>query len=521
MSLIGDMLRRGDATTPTPEVRPKPSNMNRVKGKNERLRDVKNSYDAAALSRRSQHWRTAALSLDANSEIAQANSILRGIARDLVRNNSYASRAKSIIGNNVVGAGIIPRIQSPARIKKIINQHFDTTAIDADGLHNLYGLQSLAMKAVVESGEVLIRRRPRRVEDGLPLPFQIQVMESDYLDSGRDAVLANGGMIINGIEFDAIGRRVAYWIFPYHPGSVLTGSNIVLASQRVDAANIAHIFRMDRPGQMRGVTWFAPVITRLRDFADFSDAQLVRQKIAACFAAFVTKQDGGINLEEATPYPVDTFEPGMIEYLRDGESVTFANPPSTADYQSYTSVTLHEIAAGLGITYEAMAGDLSQVNFSSARMGWLEFQRNIDSWRWLMLIPQFLDRLETWTNESISATNGLVSNVKMTWTPPRREMIDPTNEIASSKAAIRSGLTSRSEEIRRFGFDPEELDAEIAADNDRVDQLKLIFETDTRLTTEQGQLQGKAVPKPPAPKAPAPAQAEPAPPNNPNTSSGN
>ncbi len=476
-----------------------------------RLREVRNLYEAAAAGRRTQHWRSSAM--DANSEIEVASQKVRQIARDMVRNNAFASRAKAVISNNTVGAGIVPRIEGVAqRTKKLILNHLETTDIDADGRTNLYGLQALVMGAVVESGEVLIRRRLRTALDGYALPFQLQVLESDYLDSSRDGPVQNGNLIVNGIEFDAVGRRVAYWIFPHHPGSTHYALGRGATSNRIDAANILHVYRVDRPGQMRGMSWFAPVVLRARDFADLTDAQLVRQKIAACFAAFIKTAEGYEgDIESGQTYPAESFEPGMIERLRPEEDITFATPPTTSDFTQFSNVTLHEIAVGMGITYEALTSDLSQVNFSSARMGWLEFQRNIDAWRWLMLMPQMMDGIARWTNEALSLATGSSSRAQFTWTPPRREYIDPTAEVKASRDAIRAGLTTRSEEIRKLGYDPAAIDEENAADNVRADEMGLIYESDPRVMTDAGQLQGApaakqakmSAPKPQPQQAPA------------------
>lgn len=452
-----------------------------------RVREAKNLYEAASNGRRTQHWR--ASTLDANAEVGAAIDKLRAVSRDMVRNNPYAARAKMVIAHNIVGPGIIARVEGVGkRAKDLLRQHFETTDIDADGRHNIYGLQSLAMATVVEAGEVIIRRRVRRSEDGYALPFQLQILEPDYIDTTKHGALENGNYVIQGIEFNAFGQRVAYWLHQYHPGSDLTPRfQSSAASQRVSADFVAHIYRVDRPGQARGVSWFAPVILRMRDFADFTDAQLVRQKIAACFSAFITTSEGFTGTPDGnSDYPVETFEPGMIERLREGESVSFANPPSTQDFGPYSQVTLREIASGLGITYEALTGDLTGVNYSSGRMGWLEFQRNIDSWRWLMLIPQMLDRVALWAGDALGTVTGTSVRPRFAWTPPRREMIDPVVELEASTAAIRAGLTSRSEEIRRLGYDPMEVEREIADDNARADSMSLTFDSDPRKTQKNG-----------------------------------
>src|SRR3990170_8310261 len=100
------------------------------------------------------------------------------------------------------------------------------------------------MRTVVEAGEGLVRKRLRLPEDGLAIPFQIQVLEPDYLDTTKTAVkLPNKGWITGGVEFDAIGRRAAYWLFPEHPGSE---RSTTITSQRVPAESVLHVYRQDR-----------------------------------------------------------------------------------------------------------------------------------------------------------------------------------------------------------------------------------------------------------------------------------
>jgi lambda family phage portal protein len=352
------------------------------------------------------------------------------------------------------------------------------------------------MSTVVEAGEVLIRMRPRRSEDKFALPFQLQILEPDFLDTSVDGVQSNGNVAIQGVEFSAIGRRIAYYIFDQHPGSTTPNLSIRTRGVRVSADYVAHIFRVDRPGQVRGISWFAPVLLRLRDFADHVDAKLMQQKIAACFAGFITTEtpDDSANLPEVseTGFPIESFEPGMIERLKGGEDVKFASPPPTEGFDAYSKVTLREIAAGLNVTYEALTGDLTGVNYSSGRMGWLEYQRSIDTWRWNMLIPQMLDPLENWIQQAVILATSSTEPFKLAWTPPRREMIDPDTELKAANTAIRTGLSSRSEEIRSLGREPAAVDQEIADDNKRADGLGLVLDSDPRKITANGMNQGKA-----------------------------
>lgn len=136
---------------------------------------------------------------------------------------------------------------------------------DADGQLNIYGLQELAAREMVESGEVLIRKRLRRPEDGLAVPLQLQIMESDQLDGSKVSMNGNN-RIINGVEVNIIGRRTAYWMFEDHPGSLLPGAGLLatLQSKPVPADQIIHFYRKERT-QMRGTPWGSAVIRSLCD----------------------------------------------------------------------------------------------------------------------------------------------------------------------------------------------------------------------------------------------------------------
>jgi len=341
-------------------------------------------YEGAKLGRRTDGWVTAGTG--ANTEIGPALVRLRDRSRDLVRNNPYAAKAVQAVVSNLVGTGILPRARSD---DTALNDHTDklwarfAEACDADDLTDFSGLQALIVRAMVESGECLLRIRERRIEEGLPVPLQLQLLEPDHLDTTKTGELANGGFVVQGVEFDALGRRRAYWLYPVHPGEVATFRKASLSSRPVPATSVLHLFDRLRPGQVRGVPWFAPVILKLRDLDDYDDAELVRKKIEACFAAFVTGSEDEETLgsagTDADGGRVENFEPGMIEYLAPGKDVKFASPTHAGGYAEYMRVQLHAIAAGVGLTYELLTGDLSQVNYSSIRAGLIEFRRRMEA----------------------------------------------------------------------------------------------------------------------------------------------
>jgi lambda family phage portal protein len=191
------------------------------------------SYEGARVGRRTEGWVVAGTSV--NAEIGTALSRLRDRSRDLVRNNAYAAKAVQAVVSNLVGTGILPRARSgdPA-----INEMADklwarfAESCDADGLTDFSGLQALIVRAMAESGECPVRIRERRIEDGLAVPLQLQVLEPDHLDTAKTGDLANGGFVVQGVEFDPLGRRRAYWMFPVHPGEVAMFRRVSLTRSR-------------------------------------------------------------------------------------------------------------------------------------------------------------------------------------------------------------------------------------------------------------------------------------------------
>ena len=442
-------------------------------------------YEGASKSKRLSGWRTGFG--DANTQIAASMTELRERARDLRRNNAYAHKGIGLISNNVVGKGIKTIIQGPNQ--EFLQREWDKwtkgSLCDYDGRLNLAGIQRLLMDSTVESGEVLIRKRIVNGE----FPIQYQVLESDFLSTSElDGKTQSGNTVIQGVEFNGSGKRVGYHLYETHPGSIVT-TVTSLRTNLIPADQVMHIFRQERPGQVRGVTWLAPIMIRLKDLDDFEDAQLMRQKIAALFTAFVHDINAEVECEDTSDFG-DMLEPGIIEELPPGKTVTFANPPSVENYKEFTSSVLHSIAAGLGVSYESLTGDLSEVNFSSARMGWLEMNRNIQTWRESLLIHQFLNVV---VQDFISMMElrgiRIADTVKFNHIPPKREMIDPTKEIPASLEAIRGGLTTLSKEIAATGEDPETIIEQWAKDQETQEKLGLILKSNPKYTTDNGKMQ--------------------------------
>lgn len=447
-------------------------------------------YEGAAKGRRTASWKSPGTS-GTTAAVGQL-STLRNRSRDLTRNSGWAKKALRTIENNVVGTGIVPRILSEdTKLRDEILDRFnawgvDSAECDVRGKHNLYGLQRLAMRTVAESGAALIRKRPRRLEDGLSVPLQLEVLEPDYIDTSRLEPTRPGHQVIEGVEIDALERVVGYWLYRSHPGDWgLATKALVRATESrfVPASELLHIFDEERAGAMHGIPFPHAAIIRLKAIEDADGAQLERIKIAACFVALVHDIDASrvgeaADTEEEAP---ETVEPGMYWNLPPGKEVTFGTPPSVGDYPQYTVQMLRGVAAAYGITYEQLTGDLSGVNFSSGRMGWIEADRNVQRWQSDVMVVQFCAPTWRWWQDALEIAEGIdFDPLRVSWNAPRREMLDPVKETAARISEVRAGFRSLSSVIREAGGDPRQTLEELAADADLLAELGLNLDTDPR-----------------------------------------
>lgn len=481
----------------------------RARAKISAIRGVRNQYDGATHGRRSAGWRRT--SKDANYELMGSAQMLAQTARDMVRNNPYAERAVSAIATDIVGTGITFEVmrngQPDAELTALARAHFETTACDADGRQNLYGQQLLAARAMVESGAALARYRPRFARDGLPVPFQIQMLEPDYLDASRNGMLTATQSYVSGIEFDGIGNRRSYWLFPQHPGAIASQGMIAAA---IAARDVIHLFRQDRPGQQHGASWFAPVIMPMRDFAEYQDGQLLRQKIAGSWAVFRIGMEGEDGASDSAGDDADDranfVEPGMIEDLPFGADVKFASPPGVEGYSDFAKISVRTFATGMNLPYDIF-GDLEGVNFSSGKIGRITYHRQLDNWTWNTFIPQFCDGAAAWFFRAAQLLGRNVDGCTMKWTPPRRELLDIATEGPAIRDMVRAGLMDPETAIRERGENPEAVLAAWKRWADKVDALGLTFDCDPRRVTQVGNFSppaGTSSTTPPPDKKPAP-----------------
>ena len=466
-------------------------------------------HEAAGRGRRSLAWMPG--NPGAVAAMLATRAELRGKSRDLVRRNAWAQAGIEAFVANAVGTGIKPQsLSGDERFKAEVQALWRDWVEEADaaGQTDFYGLQSLACRAMLEGGECLIRLRSRRLEDGLSVPLQLQLLEPEHLPISLNADLPSGNVVRSGIEFDNMGRRVAYHLYRSHPEdgrlAPMSGQGGI-DTVRIDAKEIIHLFRVLRPGQVRGEPWLSRALVKLNELDQYDDAELVRKKTAAMFAGFVTRQNPEDNLmgegtADSQGISLAGLEPGTLQILEPGEDIKFSDPADVGgSYSEFLRTQFRAVAAAIGITYEQLTGDLSGVNYSSIRAGMLEFRRRCEMVQHGVLVHQMCRPVwAAWMKQAVLASAltapGFVRGgpdrrrqyLAVKWIPQGWQWVDPEKEFKAMLLAIRAGLISRSEAISAFGYDAEDVDREIAADNQRADDLGLIFDSDARYTSKDG-----------------------------------
>ncbi len=423
-------------------------------------------------------WRPRRAGASANTDHTGDAATLRVRARSLVQNVPYVARGLESLVANIVGTGITPRSLS-ARATEIDSLWARWCEVaDADGRLDLYGLQAAAYRAMEQDGEVLIRLRTRRTEDGLPVPLQLQVLEIDWLDSAKTGTREGspGNTIVNGIEYDSLGRVAAYWLFDQHPGELVTGRRNRAASYPVPAASIIHLYNPQRPGQGRGITRLAPVIARVRDLQLYEDAELQRKNLETRLAVLASTDPKELAFDpspdaatQQATGELGTLASGSITQVPAGMNLTVVEPKAAPGYVDYLRFNLHLVAAGMGITYEMLTGDVKEVNFSSARVALLEFRRNAEQTQWLTLIPRLC--LPIWRAFIDAAVLGgqlRQADYRVDWSTPKWDYVNPEQDVKADLAEISGGLSTISEKLRRRGYKPELVFAELKSDFDRL-----------------------------------------------------
>ena len=416
----------------------------------------------------------------ARSSVSQDIATLRTRSSWMLENNGPAAQAQRVYANNVVGTGIRPSVRSLDKSleKKILEYWRDwaeDSSCDFEEHDNFYGLQSAVMRTVFERGAAIVRRR--RTKSG---KLELLVQEGDYLDLHKNEPTKSGGYIHDGIEFDASGKVVSYWLF-----DTLDSDNMreyTLVSKRIPATDVLHIFYKHRAGAHTGLPFLRQAYMALKDADEYRDTEIVGKTVQGSHAAFITNSDASSILETSTEEPeIQNFQPGGVYHLPHGKSVTFSGVQHSQSYKDFMRQQGETAAAGLGVTYASFSGDYSSYSFSSSKSAWNDTIGNFREIQNRVML-KFNNGVWKWFIESL-VIRGLVQppaeNIKADWTPPRREMIQPKQEVDAIKTMLSMGLISYSEAVRSLGGDPDDVTAEMQKDLENLEKIGFVASFDS------------------------------------------
>ncbi len=435
------------------------------------LAQLQRGYDAARIDRTTGNW--SAQNRSPDLEMLSDADTTRARVRDLVRNNAYAKAILRALVRNVVGVGIKPQpLTKDESFNRAAEELWDRWIEEADatGRRSFYELQQLAYSECHEAGEVLINHVELHEDRARVLPLAVELVDADRIAGDhmfpRNLNADNGNPVRRGVETDAIGRTVAYWLYSTHPQDINT---YVARPTRVPAESFVHLFKQQRVGQTRGISSFAPVVQWIRQLGFYVENELQASAVASCFSVAV-KTFGGpadgtlsdsidTNTTDADGNRLEYLQPAMVSRLMPGEDIEVINPSRpNAQADAWITLILRSMATGVGLSYERLARDYSRTNFSSNRASDLEDRREFRmDQRWL--VSRWLR--PTWAKFVESAVRAGVTGfpspgefaqdyhawIRHEWQPPGWEWVDPLRQSQAAQIALESGLTSHSDEL--------------------------------------------------------------------------
>lgn len=410
-----------------------------IRGASDSFGGGKQAYEGASKTTKSMAgWSTTVG--DANADTVNDMATLRSRGRDLVRNVPIATSAAYITRSSVVGTGLkahpslntefLGMSEEQARIwERDVRFKFrawceSKISFDAQKKQNFYDAQAMAIFNTFSSGDVFATT-PRIPRVGIEQDTRIQMVEADRVQNpqGKD----NSQRLTEGVETDEWGAPIAYWITQEHPNAIGDSADkkkvIRIEAFGVESGrqNVLHVFDMARPDQKRGVSWLAPIITKVKQLGRYSDAEIMAAVVSGMFTVFVKKDlEGGDILDEALSEEEDKAYPrvtganpqgeqntyrmgnGAMVGLAEGESVEFANPmrPNTA-YEPFVTAIYREMGAALEIPYEILLKSFTS-SYSASRAAFLEAWRSFKVKR-VWLVRQFCQPIyEIWLSEAIA-----------------------------------------------------------------------------------------------------------------------
>lgn len=419
--------------------------------------------DAASTSRiNEKHWANATAG-NIDFLMREDLGILRRRARYEIMNNGYGSGIADTLAFDIVGHGPRPQMNSG-------NEAFDQESEEkfmrwserCDFNQQMSLAELLQMQAGLqqcEAGEslTLIKSDPNVAYD---VSLRLLAVEIERLESPIMAA-SPSKKLHDGIGFDDFGRPQKYYVMKNHPdGEFSTGLadfDVIPASQAI------HLYRVKRPGQSRGIPWFASSLDLFAQLRRFTLATLDAAETAADIA-------GTLEAEGLDPDP-DIQSNDVIELERKALLVTPAGyamkqikaEHPTTTYKMFKAEIINEIARGVLMPYNVAAANSAEYNYASGRLDHQKYHRFIETIRfWIQ--RQFLSRIfSEWMTQAYllgdyftskpTFEQAMLAVQSVAWFWPGFEHVDPVKEANAEQIRLNSGTLTLATSYAKQGKD--------------------------------------------------------------------
>ena len=451
------------------------------------IKRLSHVFDGAKVDRiHGNNWLTSRLSPDSMADADLETLRLR--CEDLYRNDMVAHSAVESRVTNEVGSGIKPqaRVRAEGSVSEDqaseINRRLEETArrwssegVDRTGRESLASTQRLATRNLGIAGESLIQFGSRIKRNG-PIPLALEVIDTARLCTPPGKV--SDPLVRLGVEHNARGEVIAYWIQRSHPGDVHQDINFERVPRfwRNGQLRMAHVFEQVVPGQTRGWPWMIAVMQTIKDLGDFVESELIAKQVEACFSVFITTSlDGPSPLDAAQGAASHTnthaqrlqdSEPGGIHYGRIGEEPKFFDPTRPGStFAPFVENRLRTIAGALNLPYEVLAKNFFRTTFSSGRLAMLD-GRAASQLRSSLLQEKFLAPLWkriVFESFMLGILDGVATRAdyvadpasfeRHKWLAPGWTHIDPEKEVKATVLGVEGDLMTIADSYSERGMD--------------------------------------------------------------------
>ena len=405
-------------------------------------------YDAGSDHRLNANWYPTNWSAEVTDR--QSRDTVRARARDLERNSDFMSGVLGAYKRNVVGSGFTLQAQTGkdelnTELEQLWKRWCKSRNCDVTGTQSFTEMLRMAVvRKKVDGGILFVKRY---TSDGI-VPFSLQMIEVDELDTNHIGTTNSENKTVGGIEYNKYNRPVGYWIRQY----AIDGYTVT-EPVYIKASDVIFYYTKRRPSQIREMSDVAPTLTRIRDLNEFITAVAVKQRIMACLSVFIKKTLppvglGRQNTETRMSYDGKSLTPGMIKEMNAGDDIEVVNPTGqSADATSFTKLQQRMIGAGQGISYEATSRDMSETSYSSARQGIIEDELTFAEEAEQLFVV--MDGIYEAFIEAIFLA-GLVKRAgywadkepytEHAWIKQPKAWIDPLKEASATKTALSFGI---------------------------------------------------------------------------------